>query len=180
MIILNVSLNGIYGFDNFSINFSYPKKIVNSIIDDEHLVNRPRFRYKKAVILMGANATGKTSLGKALIRIFRFLKDENTAPLFEMLTKEKGTFCIDFVCDDYELHRLTVKLNSRTHEIKIDYKKSEINEMDSYEMCVAKLMECPFKIDSFRNISYRFAYPEIEKSIKLSQLDKSIDRKSVV
>lgn len=56
MIILNLILDGVYGFDDFNINFTYPKKIVNSIIEDENLEGRERFRYKKVVILMGANA----------------------------------------------------------------------------------------------------------------------------
>ena len=70
MIILNIELNNIYGFNDFKMNLTYPKKIVNSIIEDEHLAGRERFRYKKAVVLMGANASGKTSLGKALRNIF--------------------------------------------------------------------------------------------------------------
>ena len=37
MIVLNLELDGIYGFDDFKINFTYPKKVVNSIIDDEYL-----------------------------------------------------------------------------------------------------------------------------------------------
>ena len=69
MIVLNVMLKNILGFSDFNINFSYPKKIVNSIIENEHLAGRPNFRYKKVVLLMGANATGKTSLGKALAKI---------------------------------------------------------------------------------------------------------------
>lgn len=73
MIVLNLTLDRIYGFNDFNINFTYPKKIVNSIIEAEHLAGRERFRYKKAVILMGANATGKTSLGKALLRIFGYI-----------------------------------------------------------------------------------------------------------
>ena len=35
MIVLNLQLNGVYGFNNFNINFTYPKKIINSIIEDE-------------------------------------------------------------------------------------------------------------------------------------------------
>nr|MCR4644022.1 DNA repair protein Rad50 [Oscillospiraceae bacterium]MCR4647238.1 DNA repair protein Rad50 [Oscillospiraceae bacterium] len=61
MIILDVSLKAIYGFDDFHISFTYPKRIVGSMIEDEFLEGRERFRYKKAVILMGSNATGKTS-----------------------------------------------------------------------------------------------------------------------
>lgn len=47
MIVLNLQLNGIYGFNNFNINFTYPKKIINSIVEDEFLDGRERFRYKR-------------------------------------------------------------------------------------------------------------------------------------
>ena len=97
MIVLNLTLDGIYGFNDFMINFTYPKKIVNSIVERESLAGRERFRYKKAVVLMGANATGKTSLGKALLRIFSYMKNGTPTPLYEMLSGEKGSFCIDFV-----------------------------------------------------------------------------------
>ena len=43
MIVLNVKLDGIYGFKDFEINFTYPKKVVNSIIEAEHLKERERF-----------------------------------------------------------------------------------------------------------------------------------------
>ena len=52
MIVLNLTLDRIYGFNDFNINFTYPKKIVNSIIEAEHLAGRERFRYKKAVIFI--------------------------------------------------------------------------------------------------------------------------------
>ena len=32
MVLLRVSLNNIYGFKDFEVNFSYPRKIINSII----------------------------------------------------------------------------------------------------------------------------------------------------
>ena len=47
VIILNLELKGIYGFDEFRINFTYPKKLVKSIVGDEHLEGRERCRYKK-------------------------------------------------------------------------------------------------------------------------------------
>ena len=106
MIVLNLTLDRIYGFNDFNINFTYPKKIVNSIIEAEHLAGRERFRYKKAVILMGANATGKTSLGKALLRIFGYISSGNSSLLYDMVSGEHGTFCIDFVNGDYRLQRI--------------------------------------------------------------------------
>ena len=41
MVILNLKLDGVYGFNNFEINFTYPKKAVNSMIDNEYTEERP-------------------------------------------------------------------------------------------------------------------------------------------
>ena len=67
MIIMDVKVDNLYAFKNFHINMSYPKKIVDSTIENEYLEDRPNFRYKKVNIIMGGNATGKTSLGKLLM-----------------------------------------------------------------------------------------------------------------
>ena len=47
MIILYVKLKAVYGFDDFHISFTYPKRIVGSMIEEEFLEGRERFRYKK-------------------------------------------------------------------------------------------------------------------------------------
>lgn len=73
MIVMNLEIDNIFAFQNFKINFSYPKKIVNSSIENEYLIGKPNFRYKKLNIIMGPNASGKTSLGNALAAIFNFL-----------------------------------------------------------------------------------------------------------
>lgn len=73
MIIMNLELDNFFAFRNFKLNMSYPKKIVDSSIENEFLTGRENFRYKKVNILMGANATGKTSIGKMLMRIFNFI-----------------------------------------------------------------------------------------------------------
>ena len=58
MVIMKMHLENFLVFNDFELCMSYPKKIVHSTIDDECLLGRERFRYKKVVILMGANATG--------------------------------------------------------------------------------------------------------------------------
>ncbi|MDO5349017.1 MAG: DNA repair protein Rad50 [Lachnospiraceae bacterium] len=182
MIVLNLMLNGIYGFDDFHINFTYPKKIINSLIEDENLKGRERFRYKKAVILMGANATGKTSLGKALLRIFGYMESGNPVPLCEMAAREKGDFTIDFVNGDYRLQRLHAKIDAVGNGVEIRYQTAEIGVMDSYEKCLAKLVdhtdEATRTATSLKKligeVRYRFAYPEIEKTLKLTGMNKRI------
>ena len=73
MIVMNIEMDNFMSFNNFAMNLSYPKKIVNSSIENEFLTGFTNFRYKKVNILMGANATGKTSFGKMLMNIFHFM-----------------------------------------------------------------------------------------------------------
>ena len=73
MIVLNLELDNLFAFEDFKINFSYSEKVKNSSIKDEFLKGRPNFRYKKVNALLGANSTGKTSIGKAMMAILNFL-----------------------------------------------------------------------------------------------------------
>ena len=73
MVILDVRMDNLYAFKNFHMNLTYPKKIVGSSIEEEHLADRPNFRYKKVNVIMGANASGKTTFGRALMKIFNFI-----------------------------------------------------------------------------------------------------------
>ncbi len=187
MIVLNLKLDQIYGFDDFEINFTYPKKVVNSMIDDEYLEGRERFRYKKAVILMGANATGKTSLGKTLWKIINYINTGNSAVLYDMVTGNIGSFSIDFVNEGFVLHRLAANIDVSASNVEVVYSSSKIDKMDSYEKCVAKLEdhtnEATANINSFKKIvgpvSYRFAHPEIESSIILDDIDRKVFLKTL-
>ena len=181
MIVLDVRLKHIYGFDEFHINFTYPKKVVDSLIGDEFLEGRERFRYKKTVILMGTNATGKTSLGKALLRIFDYTQTANEEKLREMADgDEAAEFQVDFVNEGFTLHRL--KGTIKEEGIQIQYLTADIATMDSYEMAVAKfkdrtdeVAERPANLKKLiGQIHYRFAYPEIEHSLRLSDVRKNV------
>lgn len=183
MIVMDLNLNNIFGFGDFNINFSYPKKIVNSIIEDEHLAGRPNFRYKKAVILMGANATGKTSLGKALLRIFKFIGSGNTALLFEMTApKTVGSFRLDFINEGFVLHRLYAVIDSENDTITLKHSHTEIAEKDTYEKCAKRLSEHAETISTepkklkklFGELNFRFAYPEIESTLKIAGIKKDM------
>lgn len=179
MIILDVTLKHVYGFDDFHINFSYPRKLSTSLLGDETLKGRDRFRYKKAVILMGTNATGKTSLGRALLTIFRSVREANEAVLRDLASGNAAAeFQVDFVNEGYTLQRLSGTVE---HEnVDIHYFSADIAETDSYEMAAAKLRDRTEEVNgSFKRLrkmvgapAYRFAYPEIEKSLKVSGIDQ--------
>lgn len=181
MIVLDLKLKGIYGFDDFGINFTYPKKLVKSIIGDEHLEGRERFRYKKINILMGSNATGKTSLGRALLKIFSYINTGNEALLIEMATEEAASFSIDFVNEGFVMHRLTGSIHKAEGNVEIRYYAADIGEMDFYERCVKALRDCTDEIAGDRlglrkrtgEIYSRFAYPEIAPTMNTEGMDKA-------
>jgi len=180
MIVMDVKLKHIYGFDDFNISFTYPRKLSVSLIGSEALEGRERFRYKKAVILMGSNATGKTSLGRTLLKIFSSIKDANEAILRELYSGRKpAKFQIDFVNEGFILHRFCGIIDNEN--INIKYFTAEIDEMDSYEMTVQKLIDRSDEISgnikllrkSVGDLDFRFAYPEIESSLRVANVKKT-------
>ena len=179
MILLDVRLNHIYGFDDFHISFTYSRKLSVSLIGEETLEGRDRFRYKKAVILMGTNASGKTSLGRALLKIFSSVGEANEALLRDLYSGyAPARFQVDFVNEGFVLHRLCGVVDGE--EISFRYYSAEIGEMDSYEKAAAKLTDrTEAAAGSFKALKsiigpleYRFAYPEIASSLRMSEVKK--------
>lgn len=48
MIIMDIKVDNIYAFKDFHINMSYPKKIVNSTIENEFLGREDKFSVQKS------------------------------------------------------------------------------------------------------------------------------------
>lgn len=181
MIVLNLELDNIYGFYDFKVNLTYPKKVVNSFIENETLKDRPRFRYKKAIVLMGTNATGKTSLGKVLLNVFSYVNNGNPSTLYDMVNGENGFIKVDFVNNDYILHRVVLEIFPADENVVVTYYAAEISKMDSYEKCVDKLVDLTADIKNVGalkkltgKIDYRFAYPEIEDKLIINSLNRNV------
>ena len=102
MVLLDVKLDNFLLFNDFSMQRSYPKKPVGSAIADEHLKDRPNFRYKKLIVLMGATATGKTALGKVLMGAFNFIAKREYALIAELIEdpQKDARFSMDMAFDD--------------------------------------------------------------------------------
>ena len=179
MVILCIKLKHIYGFDDFSINLSYPRKLSFSLLGDESLPQRSRFRYRKAVILMGTNAAGKTSLGRALLKIFSSVRDASDTPLRDFYDgTRKAEFQIDFVNEGFIMHRFSGSVDGEN--VIIRYSSAEIGENDSYEMTERKLKDRSDEIggnfrklrDAVGPLEFRFAYPEIDTSLHTEDIGK--------
>ena len=160
MIVLNLELDNLFGFEDFKINFSYPKKVENSSIKDEFLKDRPNFRYKKVNILLGANSTGKTSIGKAMMAIFNFLNKKEIVAISQYIRniKKEISFSIDFILDGKNiLYRANLK-----------YKKENENEKVNLELYKANIL----KNDSYETTSERFEKINLENESYIETLNK--------
>lgn len=153
MILMNVKLDNFLIFNNFELSTTYPKKIIGSTISQEHLLDRPNFRYKKLIVLMGANASGKTALGKVLMSCFNFIAKKeykNIITLIEDRSKD-ASFEIDFAFSSFDLYRINAlfavsndnnsEYNSKN--ISVTVRHEPILKTDNYERCAARLAEQP-------------------------------------
>ena len=146
MILMDIKLHNLYAFKNFHTNFSYPKKIVNTTIKNEYLKDFTNFRYKKVNILMGANASGKTTFGKAIIALFNFMQRNNPSLLISSanIKNEPAKIECDFVEEDnngkQKLFRLKLRIENEKDPIILSSLNSvEIRKRDNYEICAKKL-----------------------------------------
>lgn len=151
MVILNLKLKNIYCFNNFEINFSYPKKVNNNLLGNEFHEDFNSFRFKKINIFVGGNASGKTSLIRSIWGILHFLAKKESSSLSRIVDEnyEESFIEIDFInnlIDESYLHRLTIKTYNKEHfEIKIADKKIKLTSGKSYESLVLKFDSMPLE-----------------------------------
>lgn len=173
MIVLNLELNNLFGFEDFKINFSYSNNIKNSSIKNEFLKGRPNFRYKKVNILLGANSTGKTSIGKAMMAIFNFLNKKEIIAVTQYIRdiEKIMSFSIDFILDGKNvLYRVNFKYKKENENKKIDLDlyKADILKNDSYETTLEKFEKINLENESYietldkldKVSGWLFTYPE--------------------
>ncbi len=164
MVILDVHLDNIYAFKKFHMNLTYPKKIVGSPIEEEHLTERPNFRYKKVNILMGMNASGKTTFGRALMSIFNFINKKNYNFITDIVAdqSQEASFVLDMASAQNVFYRVFCKISPCEGEkysaenISVEIRQEKILVKDSYESCVKR-------IESMDYVSMENYMEELEK-----------------
>lgn len=169
MILMNLKMNNYMAFKDFEICMSYSKKIVgNSMI--ENLTEYPNFRYRKLNILMGANASGKTSIGKMLLNILNFINRKEFTALTPHIkdTTQQAFFEIQFVVNG-NFYRVSSKVSEKketddyaSKNISVKTEIIEIGKNDTYEKTLARL-------DKISKVDYTNDYiRELEKIEGLS------------
>ena len=185
MVVLDVRLHNLYAFKNFHMNLTYPKKIVGSSIPEEYLAGHPNFRYKKVNIIMGANASGKTTFGRALMSIVNFLHKKNDRFVTDIIgdRKQEASFSVDMACGDNMFYRISCKIapsegDKYTEDnINLAIRKAKILSKDSYESCVKRLEEAPYQPEEnyikelarVGSLDWLFMYPDGAQTLRFHQ-----------
>ena len=189
MVVLNLHLDNFYAFKNFHLNLTYPKKIVGSSIKDEHLADRPNFRYKKVNIIMGANASGKTTLGHVLRYIFNFISKKNHVFITEVISdrSKEASFTLDLASSSYIFYRVICKITPcadgkyTSDNVYIEIRQENIGSKDSYESCVKRIESAVYSPDSnyieelekIEYLDWLFEYPkDTGRILQLPNRDK--------
>lgn len=73
MIILRVACDNLYMFKDFELDLTYDHKIKHPLAKDDILFDGSRIKVRKNIIVMGANASCKTTFGKLLCLILNFI-----------------------------------------------------------------------------------------------------------
>ena len=171
MIIMDIKADNLYAFKNFHMNMSYPKKIVDTAVPEEYLAERPNFRYKKINVIMGSNASGKTTLGKLLMLFANYFKDGIRGRFADIIddSTQKAELAVDFVTEPDRLCRFHMRTEGKTKncgysekEIAVSIVYTMIGKRENYETCAQRLNEgqgIGISYDQINTRGWHFSYP---------------------
>lgn len=182
MVVLDVCLDNFYAFKNFHMNLTYPKKIVGSSIKEEHLADHTNFRYKKVNLIMGANASGKTTFGHALMNIFNFISKKNHTFITRAINDcgKEASFTLDMASGNSMFYRVACKIAPRegngysTENVGLEVRQVKILRKDSYKTCVERIEAEPYspeesyvkELEKIESLDWMFVYPDDAKRIR--------------
>ena len=148
MILTKFYINNWYSFVDCELDLTYPRKISDSTITYEYLKGFENIRYKRVIILTGANASGKTSLAKIILSIRNFIQEKKITKFFKEgmhSNKETLEFSVEFI-----------------DKLPNDLSKNEnINSTEYNHIHFLKVQL--FKLDNDTDeLRYRFTYKALE------------------
>lgn len=173
MLFTRLRLQNIYCFSDAELDFTFPRKVNNNLIPSEHLPGREKFNVRRVIILSGANASGKTSLGKILCGIQNFICRHT---LVECLSdgvgkEETGVIDVEFVnWHDKKtfLHSLYLELARKpeNNEVGIRFVRHAyvpVRKQDSAKIARERLQDVKEEKNLYPGSDYlAFAYDDIK------------------
>ncbi|SHN92331.1 hypothetical protein BHECKSOX_518 [Bathymodiolus heckerae thiotrophic gill symbiont] len=177
MIFLKLKIDNLYMFKGAEFDFTYPKKIRNSTIEGEFLTDFPKINYKKVCILMGANASGKTSLGKLMCSINNYLlgREVDGIPKTIYDKNKNASVEITYITQEAKnIHQLTINFNQESLVSEI-YKSNKLKKTYNLEKTLSKLDDSSPKFlynkenkhnienPGFKSVAYSMGYELCKK-----------------
>ena len=196
MIITKLVLNNWYSFKDCSLDLSYPRKIVDSNIPYEYLDAFENIRFKRAIILSGANATGKTSFAKILLAIRVFISNgELSSYFYQGFNKNEDflSFNIEFIDQDPNPEEIDctpqdtlIKNYNFYHQLEVRVRKNTAEQQKLFFNFCYKAIEIK-KIDSIESLRVLLANLDEEslskktrKSVYIDSLDDTYGTKNYI
>ncbi|MDY6391355.1 MAG: hypothetical protein SPL80_00785 [Bacilli bacterium] len=175
MAVLRLDLDNVLCFNDFSTDFSYPKKLVNTSLEGELFARFPKIRYRKVNIVVGSNASGKTSLGRAIWRIFRFLNEKEASNIYSLISQQDKpcSILMDCVFSNGFFFRVEIRKEAGNDELLVRLRCLQAEADDTYESLVGRLDDAkPFEshvkaLDKFSFGGWNFSFPSIEYGFDL-------------
>jgi len=134
-------------FKDTELDFTYPKKIKNSTLEGEFLDDFPNIKYKKVCIFMGANASGKTSLGKVMCSINNYLlgRDFTGAPETICDKEKKASVEVIYISpNSHKIHKLIIEFDGYKL-VSENYSVCKLKKSYTLEKTLAEIERVPPK-----------------------------------
>ena len=161
MYITGVKLNNIYGFKNFRINFEEPSAGELKCTKTDNVI-----------ILKGANATGKTTLGKALNIILGSVMEANEGILQQLQTGENPAEFEIKMTNAGQSHSLKSLVNG--YDVKTIYQNAEVDSFRHLRTAIGTFDSMTTSVDKGYTDQFlanlRTILPLIDPTIKNIQI----------
>lgn len=78
MVILSIKCDNMYMFKDLELDFTYGRKLKHYLTENDALFEGAKVYVRKNMVLLGGNASGKTTFGKLMCCIFNYLLGRNS------------------------------------------------------------------------------------------------------
>ena len=137
MVFTRIKIDNFYMFKDFDINFIVPKKIDNILLEEERYIYGKNLNYKKVNIILGGNASGKTTFGAFLNLLQNMIRGKSVnlaAIIYDKKRIAKAE--IEFLIHN---HIFRYKVEVKEDNVKEFFKCVKIFETNNYNKLQNKL-----------------------------------------
>ncbi|WP_196600494.1 AAA family ATPase [Pectinatus frisingensis] len=118
MKILGISCDNFYMFKDFNLDFTYKKKVTHPLSKYDVLFQKSKINVRNNIVIMGENASGKTTFGKLLCLICNYLcgRDVGTGEDYNLKTAQYNKKTSSYFTIEFEIDRIAYYLKAKFNE----------------------------------------------------------------